>query len=92
MQEIKQEAQADLNQLLGFVFLLVVTGAGIAYGLDVIVDVRDDFTAGTDEYMAVQNSILAINKVPEKLPTVATIFMAAVIIGVLVTLLVRFAR
>lgn len=89
----KNEVKFSLQELLGVGFTLVVLGIGLAYGLDVMVDVRDGFTAGTKEYMAVENATKGVAKIPEKLETIATVVVASVIIGILVTYLwARFAR
>jgi|6_EtaG_2_1085325.scaffolds.fasta_scaffold58860_2 hypothetical protein len=51
-------------------------------------------TTPTDaEFAATTNGITAVSKIPEKIPTIATVIIAAVIIGILVTYLwARFAR
>jgi hypothetical protein len=46
----------------------------------------------TAQYNASSNSITGVSKIPEKLPTIATVVVAAVIIGILVNYLyARFA-
>jgi len=70
-----------------------VLGIGLAYGLQVMGDVQDDMTSNSHEYNATENAIQGVAKIPEKLPTIATVIVAAVIIGILVTYLwARFAR
>jgi len=85
---------------------LVVFGIAIAYGLNVMGDVQDDIddmhadvagcnstshTACTDDYNASQDAIDGVAKLPEKLPLIATVIVAALIIGILVRyLMVRF--
>jgi|TARA_Y100000310_G_scaffold1039_1_gene1505 Na+-transporting methylmalonyl-CoA/oxaloacetate decarboxylase gamma subunit len=87
------EVKFQLKELLGVGFTLVVLGIGLAYGLQVMSDVEADMTAGSTEQMAVANATLGVSKIPEKLPTIATVIVAAVIIGILVTYLwARFAR
>ena len=95
--EIMDEPQDEvvyfqLQDLLAVGMTLVVLGIGIAYGLNVMADVRDDFTAGTAERNATTDAITAIAKIPSKLGLIVTVVLAAIIIGILVRyLFVRFA-
>ena len=83
----------QLADLLGIGMTFVVLGIGLAYGLNVMVDVRDDFTANSAEYNATQDTVDAIKKIPSKLGLIVTVVLAAVIIGILVRyLFVRFAN
>lgn len=112
----------ELKELLGIGMTFVVLGIGIAYGLEVIGDIKDDlgvdacgmtgvnsesFTYSssgnqcingssaadiglpptTAEYNATVDSITGVSKITSKLPTIATIVVAAVILGILVTYL-----
>jgi len=76
-----------IEELLGIGLTLVVLGIGLAYGLQVMGDVQDDMTANSDEYNATGDAIEGVAKIPNKLPTIATVIVAAVIIGILVTYL-----
>lgn len=103
-----REIKYSIQELLGVGFTLIVLGIGLAYGIDVLVDIRDDFyddniaatgcnasdkTACGGAYNATVNGIEGVAKIPEKLPTIATVVVASVIIGILVTYLwARFAR
>lgn len=109
----------QLSELLGIGMTLVVLGIGLAYGLQVLGDVRDDIgvdscaarsdyvgynatsqrcyntsdtsqaevQVGTAQFNGTTDSITAVAKLPEKLPTIVTVIVAAVIIGILVTYL-----
>ncbi len=94
MQEIKyKEIKYSVQELLGVGFTLVVLGIGMAYGIDVVADIRDDFTEGTAERNATENTITGLGKITEKIETIAVVVVASVIIGILVTYLwARFAR
>ena len=123
MSSPRQEVNFQLNELLGVGFTMIVLGIGLAYGLEVLGETRDEIGndvcgARTDgfttynasaqqchnssnshttptnaEFTATTNSITSVAKLPEKLPTIATVIVAAVIIGILVTYLwARFAR
>ena len=77
----------QIGDLLGIGMTLVVLGIGLAYGLQVMGDVQDDMTANSEEFNATGNAIEGVAKIPEKLPTIATVIVAAVILGILVTYL-----
>jgi len=78
------EAQFEIKDLLGIGLTLLVLVIGLAYGLEVLGDVRDDMAQNTSEYNATVDGISAIAKIPNKLPLIVTVIVAAVIIGVLV--------
>ena len=110
----------QIQELLGIGMSLVVLGIGLAYGMQIIGDVRDDkatadcagyppthanyttYNAATGrctdgvatgsipvspQYNGTAQSLDAVAKIPEKLGTVVTVIIAAVIIGVLITYL-----
>jgi len=82
-QEMMRKSEISLNELVGVGITLVVVGLIFTYGTDITVDVRNDFTAGTDEYNAANKTVEAMGKIPEKLPTIAVIIAVSVIIFVL---------
>ena len=90
--ETKKVARFEIQDLLPVALTIVVVGIGVVYGIDVISDVRGDFTAGTEEYTAANQTLTGVAKLPEKLPTIVTVIVAAVVIGILVRyLLVRMS-
>ena len=93
MKKEKNEiAEFQVGDLLGIGMTLVVLGIGIAYGLQTMGEVQDDMTADSYEYNATQDGIEGVAKLPEKLPMIATIVVAAIVIGILVRYLwARFA-
>ena len=86
-----KKARFDIQDMLPIALTLVVTGIGIAYGLNVMGDVRDDMTTNSAEYNATVDAISGISKLPEKMPIIVNVIVAAIIIGILVRyLMVRF--
>jgi len=98
------KAKFQIGELLGIGMTLVVLGIGLAYGLQVMSDVKEDMVTNVDgcnatsrfaceaHYNATENAIVGVAKLPNKLPTIVTVIVASVIIGILVTYLwVKFA-
>jgi len=126
------KAKFQVGELLGIGLTLVVLGIALAYGLEVMTDVRDDqcdgalehqdgatcytcpnsthnnFVApncangtgesssnynvsatvsGEESFNATASGVSGVAKIPEKLGTIATVIVAAVIIGILITYL-----
>jgi len=91
-QKLENVAEFQIQELMPIGMTLVVLGIGLAYGLQVMGDVQDDMTAGSSEYNATADAITGVAKIPEKLPTIVTVIVAAVVIGILIRyLFVRFA-
>ena len=87
--EIKEVAQFEVGELLPIGFTIIVLAIGLAYGLNVMGDVRDDMTVGSAEYNATGDGISAVAKIPQKLGLIVTVILAAVVIGILVTYLYK---
>jgi len=99
----KQYVNFQIQDLLPIAMTLVVTGIGVAFGLNVMSDVRTDFVTGASgcnatskascgiEYNATGQAIEGVAKIPEKMPLIATVIVAAILIGILVRyLFVKF--
>jgi|TARA_Y100000034_G_C6553227_1_gene239108 hypothetical protein len=88
----QKTAQFQIQDMLPIALTLVVVGIGVSYGINVVSDVRGDFTANTSEYNATDKTMEGLGKLPEKLPLIATVLVAAIIIGILVRyLFMRFS-
>ena len=89
-QEQKEVAQFEVGELLPIGFTIIVLAIGLAYGLNVMSDVKSDFTDTTSaEYNATVDGINAVAKIPQKLGLIVTVILAAVVIGILVTYLYK---
>jgi len=92
-----QVALYDIQDLWPTALVFIVVGIGIAYGLNVLVDVKsgldDDGNTSTFNTAenATQDSIDAVAKFPEKMGVLATVIIAAIVIGVLVKAFVNKA-
>ena len=82
--ETKQKAQFDIKDILAISMTLVVTTIGIAYGLEVLGDIKGEMTVNSSEYNATDDGMKALAKIPAKLPMIVTVILAAIIIGILV--------
>ncbi len=85
------KAKFQIQDMLPIALTLVVLGIGVAYGLSVMEDVQGDMTADSYAYNATGDAITGVAKLPEKLPLITTVIVAAIIIGILVRyLMVRY--
>jgi len=81
---MKKTINFDIKDLLPIGMTFVVLGIALAYGLNVMGDVKGDMTVDSMEYNATNHAIEGVAKIPEKLPLIATVVVAAVIIGIIV--------
>ena len=105
----KKICKFDIQDLLPIGLTIVVLGIALAYGLNVMGDVKNDMVAADTNYgaagcdatsnfnctdaelNATKDAITGVAKIPEKLPLIVTVIVAAVIIGILVRyLMVRY--
>ena len=100
----KKAQEMSLGGLLGIGMTFVVLTIGLAVGLQVTGDVKQDMCntynstsdkcavtdplINSDQYNATQNGIIGLAKFPQKLPIIATVVVASVLIGILVRNLV----
>lgn len=121
----KQVCEFEIKDLLPIGLTFVVLGIALAYGLNVMGDIKTDMAesacearsdnltsfnetsgvcwdgagnisgaqqVGVGEYNASVSAIEGVAKIPEKLPLIATVVVAAIIIGILVRyLMVRYS-
>lgn len=81
---MKKVLKFELRELFGIGMLFVVLGIGLTYGLNVMGDVKSGMTANTAEYNASVQAIQGVSKFPQKMPLIATVVVAAIIIGILI--------
>lgn len=81
---MEEPAKFEIGDMLGIAMTFVVIVIGVSYGLSVTSDVQADFAVGSGEYNATGNGIAALGKFTSKLPLIATVVIAAIIIGILV--------
>jgi hypothetical protein len=96
----KKPVRFEIQDLLPIGLTLIIAGIGIAYGISVVGDMRDDmvedattvtcnassgiYTGCSADINASMHSVTAIAKIPEKMPLIVTVIVAAIIIGILV--------
>ena len=82
---MKQKAKLDITSLQAIALVIALTGLIAAFTLQIMGDVQDDMTPASAEYNATSEGIDAVGTIPEKLPIIVTVVVAAIIIGVLVS-------
>ena len=86
------KANFQIGDILPIALTLVVAGIGLAYGLNVMGSVKGTMTVNSSEYNATGQAITGIAKIPENFTLIATIVVAAILIGILVRYLVFRSR
>jgi len=89
---MKQEVEYvefNIQDIWPIALVFVVTGIGVAFGLDVMTDVKAEFTADSVAANATDDAISGTSKLVEKLPLIATVVVAAILIMILVRYLGR---
>ena len=74
----------DIGDLLPLGITLVVVGIALAFGLQVLGDIKSDMTTNSYEANATGDAITGLTKFTDKLPLIATVVVAVVIIGLVV--------
>jgi hypothetical protein len=78
------EYEFEIKDLLPIGVTLVVVTIVLAFGLQILGDVKSDMTANSAQANATQKGIEGLAKIPDKMPLIATVVVAVVIIGILV--------
>lgn len=87
----RKTAEFNISDMLPIGITLVVLVIALAFGLNVVVDVQSDFTADSAEFNATQDGITGISNLTSKIPLIATVVVAAIVIGILLRyLFVKF--
>ena len=79
-----KQTKFQIGDILPIAMVLVVAGIAISFGLNVQEDVQDDMTTDSAAYNASGDAIDGVATLAEKLPIIATVVAAAIIIGVLI--------
>ena len=94
--ETKIENRLDFGDILGIGLLVVVTAIGLAYGADIVSDVRDDQVTDAAncnstskancgyDYNISSQGLTSMDDLASRMPTIIVIVVAAVLIGILI--------
>lgn len=74
----------EVGDLLPLGITLVVVTVALAFGLQVLGDIKTDMTTNSAEANATQDGITGLSKLTDKLPTIGLVIAAVVIIAILV--------
>lgn len=78
-----------IGQIIPIAIVLVVAGIAIALGQNVLTDFQDDQTANSYAYNATGDALEGNNTLSGYLPTIALVVAVAIVLGILVTYLMR---
>ncbi len=81
---------ASMNFLMAFGIGLAVLGLILAFTTQINEEIETDFAGGSEEAKVTANTTAGMLNIAKKLPTLATIGVAVVIIGLLIGGFARF--
>lgn len=84
MVTMDKKPEFQIGDISTIAIVFVVAGIVIAFGLSVLADIKGDFVANSTEANATGEAIDGVSNMAEKLPLLATVVIAAIIIGVVV--------
>lgn len=79
----QKEVRFGVQDLAPLAIIFVVAIVVIAFGAQIVADVQDDFTEGTAEYNTTTDGLTGLTKFSSKFGLIATIIVAAIIIGII---------
>ena len=79
-----KEYKFEIGQIVPIVVVLAVAGLVIAFTSQIGGDVQDDMTDNSLEYNATGKMLEANNKFADKLPLIATVIVAVILIGIII--------
>lgn len=91
MEQKLEYVEFNIQDIWPIALVFVVTGIGVAFGLDVMTDVGAEFEADSSAANATDSAVEGTAKLVEKLPLIATVVVAAILIMILVRYLGRAA-
>jgi hypothetical protein len=86
---MKSKKGFQVGDILPLALVIVVAGVGIAFGLNILGDVKGDMTPASAEYNATGDTITAVAKFSSKLGIIVTVIVAAILLGILVRYLMN---
>ena len=82
--EENKEYNFDIGQIVPIVVILAVAGLVISFTSQIGGDVQDDMTTDSLEYNATAKMLEANTKFADKLPLIATVIVAVILIGIII--------
>ena len=79
-----KEYKFEIGQIVPIVVVLAVAGLVIAFTSQIGGDVQDDMTDDSLEYNATGKMLEANTKFADKLPLIATVIVAVILIGIII--------
>lgn len=78
-----KKGQQNVSSLQGIIWTLVVLGIMLVVGLTVLDELKDTTDAGSASELAANTTIDALADIPDWLPVIVTVVVAAVIMGLI---------
>ena len=92
MRLTKNKKGYQIGDLLTFGIMFVVLTVALSFGATILTDIRDDQTQNDTDYNITTKGIDAVLNLAKWTPNLATIIVAAIIIGILMTAFVYKMR
>lgn len=91
MRTLLDSKKGQIGNLEGIISVLIVVGVLLGVAFFILEEFRDNMTAGSEAYLGVNQTIVALATVPTWLPIIIIVAIAGIILAIVFAVIPRFS-